>query len=142
VIPSQREHRPATQLFGDVAQEQSVIAPIPDVGRERCGRAPTQLKIQTKITDDFLREQTDQIRIAGQTRVVIGEYFLRSGCSADVIVPLQQKNTQPGSPQITRCDQPVMAGSKNDDIVTRFHFEFTGKFMLTSKIKPLTSNIS
>ena len=70
------------------------MAAVLHVRRERPGRAPAQLELQAEIANDFLREQTDQVGVARQMRVEIGEDLLRSRRAADVIVLLQQQDTQ------------------------------------------------
>ena len=57
-------NRPPAFLFIHIAQEQSVMPTVLRVRRERRGRAPAQFEIQSKIANDFLREQTDEVRIA------------------------------------------------------------------------------
>ncbi len=99
------------------------MAAVLHVGRERSGRAPAQLEVQAQIANDFLREQADQVGVARQMRVVIGEDFLRGRGAADVIVLLQEQDAQARARQIGRRDQTVMSGAKDDDVVSRFHFE-------------------
>ena len=121
VTSGQLEDRLATHLFGDVAQEQAVVAAILHVWRERPGRTSAQFEIQTKIANDFLREQADQIRVARQMRVVVREHFLRSRRAADVIVLLQQQHTQTRARQISRCHESIVPGTKDDHVVLSFH---------------------
>src|SRR5439155_15197120 len=88
---------------------------------KRRRRALAQFKVQSKVSDDFLREQTNEVRISRQSRVVIRKDFLRSGSAADVIVLFQKYNTQACAPKVARCYKSVMSSSQNDNIVSSFH---------------------
>ena len=89
------------------------MAAILHVGSERAGRAPAQLEVQAQIADDFLRKQADQVGVARQMRVVVGEDFLRSRGAADVIVFLQEQNAQSRACQVGRRDEAIMAGAED-----------------------------
>jgi hypothetical protein len=97
-----------------------MLAILP-VGRERSGGTTTQLEFQSQIANNFLGQQANEIRIARQSGVIIGKKFLRRGSPADVIVFLQQQNTQAGPAQITRRDKSIVPSSQNNDIVFRFN---------------------
>ena len=84
---------------------------------ERRGAASAQFKVQPEIANDFLRKQTDQIRIPRQAGIVVREYFLRRGRSADVIILFQQQHTQTRAPEITGSHEPIVSGAENHDIV-------------------------
>ena len=99
------------------------MAAVLHVGCERPGRTPAQLEVQPQIANDFLREQADQVRVARQIRVVVGEHFLRGRRSADVIVLLQEQDTQSRAGQVGRRHQAIMSGAQDDDIVFGSHFQ-------------------
>ena len=40
------------------------MAAILCVWRERAGGTPAQLEVQVEVPNDFLREQTDEVRVA------------------------------------------------------------------------------
>ena len=73
VITRQLEHRLTALFFRHIAQEQSALMIVLHVRCKGRRRASAQRKVQIKITNDFLREQTDEIRVARETRVIIGK---------------------------------------------------------------------
>src|SRR4029077_1574515 len=97
VASSKIDNRFPALLFIDVADEQPGLMTILNIRRKRPGRPPAQFELQAKIANDLLREQTDQIRIARQPRVVIGKNFLGSRRPANVIIFLQEKDAQSGA---------------------------------------------
>ena len=60
------------------------------IRRKRRRRAAAQFKIQSEVSDDFLREQTDEVGISRQSRIIIRKDFLRSRSAADIIVFFQK----------------------------------------------------
>ena len=54
-------------------------------------------------------------------RVVVGEHFLRSRGSADVIVLLQEQDTQARAGQVGRRHETIMSGAQDDHVVFEFH---------------------
>src|SRR5207244_94721 len=97
------------------------MLPVVQIRRKRRRRALAQFKVQSEVSDDFLREQTNEVRISRQLRIVIRKDFLRSGSAADVIVLFQKQNTQACAPKVARCHKPVMSSSQNDNIVSSLH---------------------
>ena len=93
------------------------MALILHIRRERCSDASAQIEVQPEIAYDLFREQTDEIGISRQPRVIIGEDLLRSRRPADIIVLLQKQDTQSCATKITRGDEPVVAGAQDYDVV-------------------------
>ena len=79
-----------TDILGHVAHQKSVVPAIPDIGRVGTGCAPAQIKVQAEVSDDFFREQADQIGVARKMGIVVRKNFLRGRATADVIIFLQQ----------------------------------------------------
>jgi hypothetical protein len=109
--------------------------------RKRHFPPTAQFKTQSKVPDDFLREQADEVRISRQSRIVIGKDFLRSRRAADVIVLFQKQNTQTRASKVARCYKTIVSRAQDYDIVLRFHFQFCCELMVTSNIAKLPSRI-
>src|SRR5581483_10958592 len=120
-VPGKFEHRLPTDFFVYVAQQQSVVSPMITIGRERSGRAPAQFEVQSKIADDFLREQTDEVRVSRKSRIVIGEDFLGGGRTADITVLFQNQNTQTCPSKVACCHEAIVSGPQDYNVVLRFH---------------------
>src|ERR1700738_414790 len=120
-VARQLEHRLRAGFFRHIAQEQAVMLAISDIGRERPSGAPAQFKVQSEIANDLLGKEADEIRVAREARVVIRKNLLRSRRAADVVVFLQQQYAQARTRQVTRGDEPVMAGAEDDNVVFGFH---------------------
>ena len=89
------------------------------IRRERPDGPAPQLETQVQIANDFFREQTNEVRIARQPRIVIGKNPLRSCRPADVIVLLQHEHTQPRFREIRRRHQAIVPRAQNDRVVSR-----------------------
>ena len=86
--------------------------------RARCDRPSPQFEFQPEILDDFVRKEADEIGIARQTRVVIGEKPLRSCRPADVIVFLQQQYAQASTREISRSNKAVVTRPEDHNIIS------------------------
>src|SRR6266576_3972585 len=87
------------------------------VRRKRgCGARP-QLEPESEITNDLFRKKAHEIRVAGEMGGVVRKNPLRSGRSADVIVFLQQQDTQTGAGEVRGGYQPVVPCAEDNDVV-------------------------
>src|ERR1043166_3950266 len=85
-VASQFAHGPAAYFFIHIAQEQRAVVPVFHVWRAGSDDAAPQFQLQTKIMDDLLRKEADQIGVTRQARLVIRKDLLRSRRAADVVV--------------------------------------------------------
>src|SRR5437764_15326898 len=82
------DNRPAALGLIEVADQKPVVAATLNIGGERTGRPPTELKLQIEIVNNLLREQTDQVGITRQPGIKVREDPLGRGRPADIIVLL------------------------------------------------------
>ena len=66
--------------------------------------------------NNFLRNQTYQIRISREISFVIWENLLGSRCASDAILFFQKENTQSCPGEISGRDEPVVSGAKDNDV--------------------------
>jgi hypothetical protein len=84
------------------------------VGGDGTGADP---EVQRKVPDDLLRQQADQVRVAGQPGVDPGEGAGGHRRAARVVQPLQDQHGAPGPGQIGGGDQAVVAAADDDGVV-------------------------
>ena len=94
------------------------MVPMSEVWCERRNGASAQFQVQAEIADDLVRKQTDQIRVARQTRIVIGKDLLRRRRAADVIIFFQQQHAKPRSAEIARGNKSVVARAQDYNVIS------------------------
>src|SRR6266480_2343223 len=88
LAPGKIDHRAPALPLVDVADQEAVVLAALNIRGKRTGRPPAQLKLEAKVANDLLREQTDQVGVARQPGVIIRKHLLRGGRPSYIIILL------------------------------------------------------
>src|ERR1043166_4642856 len=90
---------------------------VADVRCKRGCRARPELELESKITNDLFRKKAHEIGVAGEMGGIVRKYLLGSGRTAEVIVFLQQQDTQAGTGKVSGGHQPIVPCTEDNDVV-------------------------